>query len=93
MFFPYALSGYALWTLPNRRSPSPLALNLCKLQQDQHLDLAVALLHRKVKFADVPNGLAALSKIPALGIFQTVLFLGLVEITIYGQQVWERKGR
>merc|ERR1711966_303887 len=35
-----------------------------------------------VKFADVPNGLGALSKIPALGIFQIVLFAGIVELQV-----------
>eukprot|EP00913_Durusdinium_trenchii_P006844 g6435.t1 len=36
-----------------------------------------------VKFADVPNGLAALGKVPAAGWTQIFLFLGLVEKGIY----------
>merc|ERR1712050_52732 len=32
-----------------------------------------------VKFADVPNGLAALSKVPALGWVQIIFFTGIVE--------------
>merc|ERR1712190_605604 len=32
-----------------------------------------------VKFADVPNGLAALSKVPALGWVQIVFFAGIIE--------------
>ena len=46
----------------------------------------------KVKFSEVPNGLAALGKIPALGIFQTVLFLGLVEILLYNEPVNDEPG-
>merc|ERR1712050_257356 len=34
-----------------------------------------------VKFADVPNGLAALSKVPALGWVQIIFFAGLIEGT------------
>merc|ERR1719356_1350629 len=33
-----------------------------------------------IKFADVPTGLAALSKVPALGFFQIVLFAGNMEL-------------
>ncbi|CAJ1340071.1 unnamed protein product, partial [Effrenium voratum] len=36
-----------------------------------------------VKFADVPNGLAALGKVPAGGWMQILLFLGLVEKSLY----------
>merc|ERR1719502_2495158 len=32
-----------------------------------------------IKFSDVPNGLAALSKVPALGWVQTALFIAFVE--------------
>merc|ERR1740127_437186 len=35
-----------------------------------------------VKFADVPNGLGALTKIPALGVFQIVTFAGLIELQV-----------
>jgi len=38
-----------------------------------------------MKFSDVPNGLAALAKISPLGIFQIVLFAGLVELNIYSE--------
>jgi len=40
-----------------------------------------------VKFADVPNGLAAISKVPALGWCQIVAFAGLVELNIYNDQI------
>jgi len=40
-----------------------------------------------VSFADVPNGLAALSKVPALGWCQIVAFAGLVELNIYNEQI------
>ncbi|CAJ1399577.1 unnamed protein product [Effrenium voratum] len=40
-----------------------------------------------VKFADVPNGLGAFSKVPALGWLQIVGFAGIVEINIYNEQV------
>jgi len=36
-----------------------------------------------VEFADVPNGLGALSKVPALGWLQIVLLAGFTEIQIY----------
>merc|ERR1712013_456193 len=34
-----------------------------------------------IKFADVPNGLAALSKVPLVGLAQIVAFAGVVELT------------
>ncbi|CAE8589767.1 unnamed protein product [Polarella glacialis] len=34
-----------------------------------------------LKFADVPNGLAALSKVPSLGLMQILIFFGLVVMT------------
>ncbi|CAK0858686.1 unnamed protein product [Prorocentrum cordatum] len=34
-----------------------------------------------LKFADVPNGLAAVSKVPALGWFQIVAYFGFVELS------------
>merc|ERR1719197_1100229 len=40
-----------------------------------------------VKFSDIPNGLGALSKIPALGVFQIVLFAGIIELQVYNDQV------
>merc|ERR1711972_172918 len=36
-----------------------------------------------IKFADVPNGLQAISKVPALGWLQIVLFCGLVDFGLY----------
>mmetsp|Transcript_942 Transcript_942/g.2698 ORF Transcript_942/g.2698 Transcript_942/m.2698 type:complete len:212 (-) Transcript_942:248-883(-) len=33
----------------------------------------------KVKFSDVPNGLQAIFKIPTLGVFQILLFIGILE--------------
>ncbi|KAL9139512.1 Light-harvesting complex [Amphidinium carterae] len=45
-----------------------------------------------VKFADVPNGFAALGTVPALGWFQIVLFAGLIEITIYNETVNDEPG-
>ncbi|CAL1140645.1 unnamed protein product [Cladocopium goreaui] len=36
-----------------------------------------------VKFADIPNGLAAISKVPAAGWTQWFLFLGLIEKGVY----------
>ena len=40
-----------------------------------------------VEFADVPNGLGALSKVPALGWLQIVLLAGVTEIQIYNDRV------
>merc|ERR1719387_2927605 len=40
-----------------------------------------------VEFADVPNGLGALSKVPALGWLQIVLLAGVTEIQIYKDTV------
>jgi hypothetical protein len=40
-----------------------------------------------VKYADVPNGLGALSKVPALGWLQIVTFVGLIEINVYGENI------
>ncbi|CAJ1407150.1 unnamed protein product [Effrenium voratum] len=45
-----------------------------------------------VKFADVPNGLGAFSKVPALGWLQIVGFAGLVEINIYNEQMNDEPG-
>lgn len=39
-----------------------------------------------LSFADMPNGLAALSKIPALGLFQIVAFIGFLEIGVMKQK-------
>merc|ERR1719190_361572 len=36
-----------------------------------------------LKFADVPNGLAALSKVPFLGWSQIIVFCGLVDFGLY----------
>jgi len=38
-----------------------------------------------ITFADVPNGLAAFSKIPAAGIAQIVLFIGVLELAVMKQ--------
>merc|ERR1712232_1059746 len=40
-----------------------------------------------IQFADVPNGLGALSKVPALGWCQIVGFAGLIELNVYNEQV------
>merc|ERR1712151_457131 len=40
-----------------------------------------------VQFSDVPNGLGALSKVPALGWCQIVGFAGLIELNVYNEQV------
>merc|ERR1719197_1619273 len=45
-----------------------------------------------VKFSDIPNGLGALSKIPALGIFQIVFFAGIIELQVYNDQVNDEPG-
>jgi len=37
----------------------------------------------KVKFADIPNGLAAFSKLPGSGALQIFLFCGLIETVLY----------
>lgn len=39
-----------------------------------------------ISFADMPNGLAALSKIPAIGIFQIIAFIGFLEIGVMKQK-------
>ncbi|CAE7945525.1 FCPF, partial [Symbiodinium sp. KB8] len=38
---------------------------------------------RDLKFADVPNGLAALSKVPFLGWIQILGFCGLIDFGLY----------
>ncbi|CAJ1461526.1 unnamed protein product [Effrenium voratum] len=45
-----------------------------------------------VKFSEVPNGLSAFSKVPALGWLQIVGFAGLVEINIYNEQINDEPG-
>merc|ERR1711988_674490 len=40
-----------------------------------------------MKFTDVPNGLGALSKISPLGIFQIVIFAGLIELNVYNELI------
>merc|ERR1719188_1701822 len=42
-----------------------------------------------LKFADVPNGLAALTKVPGFGWAQMVLFCGMFEVSINGQDLEE----
>merc|ERR1719499_2712739 len=45
-----------------------------------------------VKFADVPNGLGAISKVPALGILQFVAFAGLIEVNVYNENINDEPG-
>ncbi|CAK9105025.1 Fucoxanthin-chlorophyll a-c binding protein E [Durusdinium trenchii] len=45
-----------------------------------------------IKFSDVPNGLAAFSKVPALGWLQIVGFAGIVELNVYNEQVNDEPG-
>ncbi|CAE7832187.1 FCPB [Symbiodinium sp. CCMP2592] len=45
-----------------------------------------------IKFADVPNGLSAFSKVPAFGWLQIVGFAGIVEVNIYNEQVKDEPG-
>merc|ERR1712060_895969 len=40
-----------------------------------------------IAFSDVPNGLGALSKVPALGLLQIVLLAGVTEVQIYKDTV------
>jgi len=40
-----------------------------------------------IKFADVPNGLSAISKVPSLGWLQIVGFAGIVELNVYNEEV------
>merc|ERR1719401_1078654 len=40
-----------------------------------------------VKFAEVPNGLSAISKVPALGVCQIVTFAGFIEVQVYNEQI------
>ncbi|CAE8606851.1 unnamed protein product, partial [Polarella glacialis] len=42
--------------------------------------------YQGIKFADVPNGFAAISKVPSLGWFQIVLFAGLIETNVYNEE-------
>ncbi|CAE8612135.1 unnamed protein product [Polarella glacialis] len=42
--------------------------------------------YQGIKFAEVPNGLAALSKVPSLGWFQIILFAGLIEVNVYNEE-------
>lgn len=39
-----------------------------------------------LSFADMPNGVAALSKIPTLGLFQIVAFIGFLELGVMKQK-------
>lgn len=45
-----------------------------------------------IKFADVPNGLSAFTKVPSLGWLQIVGFAGIVELNIYNEQVNDEPG-
>ncbi|CAE8634065.1 unnamed protein product [Polarella glacialis] len=42
--------------------------------------------YQGIKFAELPNGLAALSKVPSLGWFQIVGFAGLTEVMVYNKE-------
>lgn len=39
-----------------------------------------------LSFADMPNGLAALSKMPELGLFQIIAFIGFLELGVMKQK-------
>lgn len=39
-----------------------------------------------ISFADMPNGVAALSKIPPLGLFQIIAFIGFLELGVMKQK-------
>jgi hypothetical protein len=45
-----------------------------------------------IKFADIPNGLGALSKVPAVGVLQFVAFIGLIEVNVYNENVNDEPG-
>jgi len=45
-----------------------------------------------LQFADIPNGLAALSKVPGQGWAQIVAFLGTYELFINGQSINDEPG-
>merc|ERR1719343_1143161 len=45
-----------------------------------------------VQFSDVPNGMAAISKVPALGWCQIVAFAGFTELNIYNEQIKDEPG-
>jgi len=40
-----------------------------------------------IKFSDVPNDLAAISKVPALGWGQIIVFLGGIELLAYNENI------
>ncbi|CAE8612822.1 unnamed protein product [Polarella glacialis] len=42
--------------------------------------------YQGIKFAELPNGLAALTKVPSLGWFQIILFAGLIEVNVYNEE-------
>ncbi|OLP73988.1 Fucoxanthin-chlorophyll a-c binding protein A, chloroplastic, partial [Symbiodinium microadriaticum] len=39
----------------------------------------------EIKFADIPNGLAAVTKVPAVGWFQYTIFCGLCDLWLANQ--------
>jgi len=45
-----------------------------------------------LKFTDVPNGLAAISKVPAVGWAQIVFFAGLLELGVFNENVNNEPG-
>eukprot|EP00435_Cladocopium_sp_Y103_P072964 s114_g41.t3 len=45
-----------------------------------------------IKFSEVPNGLSAFSKVPAMGWLQIVGFAGIVELNVYNEQVNDEPG-
>jgi hypothetical protein len=45
-----------------------------------------------IKFSDMPNGLSAISKVPALGVAQIVGFAMLIELNVYNNTVNDEPG-
>eukprot|EP00434_Breviolum_minutum_P007042 symbB.v1.2.006213.t1/scaffold355.1/size243294/23 len=58
----------------------------------RNLQMCASLIPFDIKFAEVPNGLSAFSKVPALGWLQIVGFAGIVELNIYNEQVNNEPG-
>jgi len=45
-----------------------------------------------LKFADMPNGLAAFSKLPVVAWAQMLTFAGLIEVSVYNEQINDEPG-
>jgi len=45
-----------------------------------------------IKFTDIPNGLSAVSKLPALSWLQIVGFAGIIEVNVYNENVNDEPG-